>query len=150
MGTELLTGFWLCQGYWPQTQEIWDIVPLDSSPEALLGIGHIQSKGCAEKTGEGALQGAPKSTQVRGGRATYSQKHAHTEKHICRHTPYVTFIIFPTLAYSYTYQKHTHSFPDTLHILYPCTCTHVYTHNHTFKHTFRHIHMYEYTCMHPA
>ena len=61
MGTELLTGFWLCQGYWPQTQEIWDIVPLDSSPAALLGIGHIQSKGCAENTGEGVLQGAPKA-----------------------------------------------------------------------------------------
>lgn len=42
MGTELLTGFWLCQGYyWPQTLETWDIVPLDPSPEALLGIYRI-------------------------------------------------------------------------------------------------------------
>lgn len=51
MGTELLTGFWLCQGYyWPQTLETWDIVPLDPSPEALLGICHTQSQDCAGNT----------------------------------------------------------------------------------------------------
>lgn len=58
MGTELLTGFWLSQGYyWPQTLETWDTVLLDPSPEALLGICHIQSQDCG-KHDEGALQGA--------------------------------------------------------------------------------------------
>lgn len=55
MGTELLTGSWLCQGYWPQTQETWDLVPLDPSPEALLGICHIQCKDYAENTNGGRL-----------------------------------------------------------------------------------------------
>lgn len=58
MGTELLTAFWLCQCFCPQTEEAWDLVPLNPSPEALLGICHIQSEECAGNTGEGTLQGA--------------------------------------------------------------------------------------------
>lgn len=86
MGTELLTGFWLCQGYyWPQTLETWDIVPLDPSPEAFLGICHIQSQDCAGNTVKGHCRApAPKSALlIRDGKATYSQNiYTHKSTHV--------------------------------------------------------------------
>lgn len=67
----------------------------------------------------------------------------HRKAHIATYLICNIHNILITLAQPHTYQTYTHSFLDTSHTLYPCTCTHVCTHTITHLDT----HAGASTCM---
>lgn len=147
IGTELLTGFWLYQGYWPWTQEAWNVVPLDPSPETLLRICHIRSKDCAGNTGEGAL--SQEALCWSGMEEQQILKCTHIDTHTHRHIPHVPHSQCPhnqcTPTHMHTCQTQAHSHLDTSHIPldpYLCPCIHIQVHMYTHSHTHMHADKY--------